>query len=250
MLRHSQTYLLVSGVGEVISSSQKNAETPQVDSPVVWMIISVAVHALLIFVFSGHQVASQHQLKPQTLFVQLNHSQTLMKPDVTDSGAQQLEHVENTTEVSAETKVNAAPVSELHETLDASETATPPATKAPQIATKAIEAYYYKSSELTDQPYPLNPSTPEYPPRAIANNTDGWVRLLIKIEENGEVAGVEVLESFPVGEFEEAAIANFRFTKFSPGIRDGKSVKSRIILKVKFSIDELNGRQKASLGVP
>ena len=104
-----------------------------------------------------------------------------------------------------------------------------------------IEELYFRSSDLDQQPYPLTSVAPSYPPHALLNEIDGWVRLLLMIDETGQIRHLEVLEGSPPGEFEEAAVAAFRFAPFSPGRRGGEAVKSRMIIKLEFKIDQIKG---------
>jgi TonB family protein len=97
-----------------------------------------------------------------------------------------------------------------------------------------VQDVFLKSSELDQQPHPLLNPTPIYPPHAQINNLSGWVRLLIYLDEDGNVLQTSVLESDPPDVFDEAAISAFRITPFSPGMKQGNPVKSRLVIKVNF----------------
>lgn len=105
-----------------------------------------------------------------------------------------------------------------------------------------IEEWFFKSSELDEQPYPLISVVPAYPAYAQAHDLEGWVRLLLLIDESGRLRHLEVLEaSSPPGIFEESALAAFRITPFSPGRRGGEAVKSRMIIRIDFNITGIEG---------
>ena len=103
-----------------------------------------------------------------------------------------------------------------------------------KILTTTVNEKFYKSSELDQQPFPLIDIFPTYPPLAQTDNLSGWVRLLIHLDEDGNVIHLTVLESDPTEIFDEAALSAFRITQFSPGIRQGNRVKSRLVVKVNF----------------
>ena len=104
-----------------------------------------------------------------------------------------------------------------------------------------IEELYFRSSDLDQQPYLLTSVALSYLPHALLNEIEGWVRLLLMIDETGQIRHLEVLEGSPPGEFEEAAVAAFRFAPFSPGRRGGEAVKSRMIIKLEFKNGQIKG---------
>lgn len=104
-----------------------------------------------------------------------------------------------------------------------------------------IKEYFFKSSELDEQPYPLISVVPAYPPHAQVHNIEGWVRLLLLIDESGQLRHLEILEANPPGIFEESARAAFRITPFSPGQRGGEAVKCRMIVKIDFTLTGIEG---------
>lgn len=101
---------------------------------------------------------------------------------------------------------------------------------------------YYKSSELEIQPRPLASVEPKYPPYVFANNVQGWVRILLLIDERGVVRHVEVVEASSQGVFDEAALSAFRVIPFEPGRRNGQPAKSRMLVKVDFSLQGLSNQ--------
>ena len=104
-----------------------------------------------------------------------------------------------------------------------------------------IKEYFFKSSELDEQPYPLISVVPAYPPHAQVHGLEGWVRLLLLIDESGRLRHLEVLEASPPGIFEESARAAFRITPFSPGRRGGEAVNCRMIVKIDFTLTGIEG---------
>ena len=103
-----------------------------------------------------------------------------------------------------------------------------------------IEEVFFKSSELDEQPYPLQPIEPVFPYEARVNEREGWVRLLLLIDHTGQLRHIEVLDASSPGAFDEAAIMAFRATPFAPGRRAGEAVNSRMIVKVEFKQEQLS----------
>jgi protein TonB len=91
--------------------------------------------------------------------------------------------------------------------------------------------YYFRSSELTERPAPLERVEPRFPPGAP---DIGRLKLRLYINESGLVDAVHVTEAEPEGVFEEAAIQAFAAARFRPGHKDRVPVKSQIALEVRF----------------
>ena len=97
-----------------------------------------------------------------------------------------------------------------------------------------LNEVFFKSSELDEQPYPLLPVEPTFPYEARVNRLEGWVRLLLLIDQAGELRRIEVLDASSPGVFDDAAVTAFQATPFAPGRRAGATVNSRMIVKVEF----------------
>ena len=93
---------------------------------------------------------------------------------------------------------------------------------------------YYPARQLDVYPQLLAPLKLDYPERAAAQRVDGNLLLLLLIDEFGAVNQASVVESQPDGYFEEAALAVFRATRFSPAQKQGQPVKSRVLLQVSY----------------
>jgi periplasmic protein TonB len=78
----------------------------------------------------------------------------------------------------------------------------------------------------------LSPVTLEYP--VTAGDREGVVRLEITVGRDGKVENVIVVNAAPPGYFEAAAIAGFEKAQFTPGLFQGLSVKSRMLVEVEF----------------
>jgi TonB family protein len=87
---------------------------------------------------------------------------------------------------------------------------------------------------------------PEYPPEASARGLRGIVILELIIDEQGNVADVEVVRSVPP--FDEAAVAAARQWEYEPTRVEGKPVRVRLTVPITFAI-KLPSMQRAR-GIP
>jgi len=74
----------------------------------------------------------------------------------------------------------------------------------------------------------------DYPESAASAKVDGRLVVLLLIDEFGMVNDASIVEAQPEGYFEDAAFAVFRSARFSPGQKQGRAVKSRVLLQVKY----------------
>jgi len=100
---------------------------------------------------------------------------------------------------------------------------------------------YYTAKQLDIHPQAAQPVRPEFPDTAADVGAEGYVTLKLLIDDGGKVREVSVVDAQPPGAFEESALAAFRAARFLPGQRNGRSVKSQILIKVTY---ELVNRQK------
>jgi protein TonB len=75
-----------------------------------------------------------------------------------------------------------------------------------------------------------------YPKGAKSKGVTGYVVLSVLVEVDGAVDKVEVVESSPEGVFDESAIAGIKNWRFSPGLQQGKPVKTWVKQKIRFSL--------------
>ncbi len=100
----------------------------------------------------------------------------------------------------------------------------------PQIA----DTQYLPSRLLDVYPKPMAEVPMVYPDAAASLDMSGRVTLLLLIDELGSVVEASVVEANPAGYFEQAAVDTFRGVLFAPGMRDGRPVKSRLVVEVSF----------------
>lgn len=95
---------------------------------------------------------------------------------------------------------------------------------------------YYPAKQLDVHPKPLLEIIPGWPDEAVTALLGGEVVLLLLIDEAGVVQETSVVEANPPGYFEASAREAFRHARFSPAIKNGRNVKSRVLIKVSYEI--------------
>ena len=96
-----------------------------------------------------------------------------------------------------------------------------------------VDPTWYTAKDLDSYPQVLAPVDPPYP--ASVSDVAGEVTLLLAIDEFGVVRDSSVVTAQPPGYFEESALRAFSMARFSPAQRDGRPVRSRIAVKVRFA---------------
>jgi len=111
-----------------------------------------------------------------------------------------------------------------------------PASALPKVEMPLLaDPTWYPAKQLDLYPQLLSPARPRYPDAAARENLAGAVTLLVMVDENGFVRDAEVAQADPPGYFEEEALAAFREARFAPAAREGRPVRSRILVRVTFS---------------
>ena len=105
---------------------------------------------------------------------------------------------------------------------------------------------YLPVSELDEKPLIRVPVHPEFP--AFAPVSEGRVLLRVFIAETGHVDEVAVVSAAPARVFDEAAIRAFTGALFTPGRKNGASVKSALNLELLFGAPIPNAQARAPEG--
>jgi TonB family protein len=122
--------------------------------------------------------------------------------------------------------------------MPASDVATPVVVaRPPPVADPA----YYSARELDVFPVPREALRFEYPQRAASEKVSGTVLVTMLIDEAGTVESVVLERAEPAGYFEDAVRGVLGTMTFSPGWRDGRAVKSRVLLRVEFDSGAMTG---------
>lgn len=93
------------------------------------------------------------------------------------------------------------------------------------------------TDDTVDQPPRATYQAPlQYPSRARAKGTEGYVVLSLLIGITGEIEQVEVVESFPEGTFDEVVLAGINQWQFEPAQYQGKSVRAWAKQRIRFDL--------------
>src|ERR1700722_2321504 len=131
------------------------------------------------------------------------------------------------------------------------------AAETPSATPSAAKAAPASSSETTAAPLPLPAAAaethandiisadalerlrytaPEYPARARASGTTGWVNLAFDVEPDRSVTHVTVLAAEPKDVFDAAAVGAVRRWRYRPAERDGHPIEQRAQLRIRFTL--------------
>ena len=72
---------------------------------------------------------------------------------------------------------------------------------------------------------PLVRIAPDYPPRALARNQEGWVQVQFTITPTGTVKDPKVVNAEPKGLFEDAALKAIARWRYNPRVEGGVAVE-------------------------
>lgn len=88
----------------------------------------------------------------------------------------------------------------------------------------------------SSQVIPLVRIPPRYPMRARMRRIEGWVKLEFTITPQGTVKDIRVVEAYPKGVFERAAVEAIARWKFKPLVIDGRPVEQRAVQLLEFKL--------------
>jgi len=97
--------------------------------------------------------------------------------------------------------------------------------------------HYYKGSELTQRPQPIESIELSYPALGLLQDIErsGSIVLRLLIAETGVVDQVLVESSNLPAAFQDETVVRFTQARFAPGQIDGVQVKSQMRIEVTFS---------------
>jgi protein TonB len=79
---------------------------------------------------------------------------------------------------------------------------------------------------------------PMYPQKPLLSKTEGWVKLLIQVNEFGQVSDARVIDAKPARVFNTAALKAVKKWTFYPQIENGKGVPFQVSQTIEFSLDQ------------
>lgn len=93
---------------------------------------------------------------------------------------------------------------------------------------------HYEAKDLDTYPELRESLRPAYPPAALAQGVAGHVTLLVSIDDTGKVTEAAVVDAVPEGHFADPARDALEKASFLPATRDGRRVRSRVLIDVSF----------------
>ena len=114
---------------------------------------------------------------------------------------------------------------------------TPPAETAAIILPSPVDTTWYLARQVDKHPRVIGSITPKYPDPARQKGQEGSLKLMVKIDDLGQVRDVEVVEAQPPGVFDDAALEAFRNARFQPAMKDGRPVRYEAYMRVEFKLE-------------
>ena len=104
----------------------------------------------------------------------------------------------------------------------------------------AIDTHYYAAKELDVQPRPVRKIQPAYPAEYESQGASGHAILEMRVENDGEVGELKLIEVSPAGydAFGREALKAFTGVRFTPAKRKGQQVRALFRVKVVFETTE------------
>lgn len=99
-----------------------------------------------------------------------------------------------------------------------------------------LDTTWYEARDLDVSPTAARRIQPGYPPSAVEAGIEGTVKLMLRIDEFGEVREVEVVDEDPPGVFGDSAVEAFKAGQFNPARRDGQFVRALIYIRVFYQL--------------
>ena len=101
-----------------------------------------------------------------------------------------------------------------------------------------VDLQWYEARDLDTYPRALSPLDLPQPASGQTDGPHGTVTLLLAIDAAGGVHDATVVNEEPAGSLEPAALAAVRAARFAPARKDGHDVRSKIIVKLRFPLQQ------------
>jgi protein TonB len=95
-----------------------------------------------------------------------------------------------------------------------------------------VDQQWYEAHDLDTYPRPLAPIDTSY---ASTVEGTGSVTLMVSIDETGVVRDAAIVSAEPEEAFEAAALNAARAARFVPARKEGREVRSKVIVKLRFA---------------
>jgi TonB family protein len=99
-------------------------------------------------------------------------------------------------------------------------------------AARSSDTTYYTIRQLDIYPIPTEPLHLTNLTPAMPGDVSMQAVIELHISDTGVVDSAKVLEAHPSGAFEAALTATLLATRFTPAMRDGRNVRSRVLVRM------------------
>ncbi len=143
-------------------------------------------------------------------------------------GAQQLDRAKLLATAARDTgsRTQEAAIAQLERDIDGSRRAAAAKAAGPtSISTAPVAATSLKRTKTV---------SPDFPEAARRKGVTGWVEVVFTVTPKGTVADAEVRSSSPENVFDDAALRAVKQWRFEPATKDGQSVATRTMIRLKF----------------
>ncbi|MGD8860990.1 MAG: energy transducer TonB [Myxococcales bacterium] len=107
-----------------------------------------------------------------------------------------------------------------------------------QVLGQTSKKMVMDENSVDEPPRPVNRVAPdEYPPKARKAGISGYVTMNLLIGTSGDVERVKVLDSEPVGIFEDVAVATIRRWRFQPAVYQAEHVRVWAKQTIRFKLN-------------
>ncbi|MBU6160683.1 MAG: TonB family protein [Myxococcales bacterium] len=102
---------------------------------------------------------------------------------------------------------------------------------------RVSEPQVFEEDAVDQPPRSIGERARTYPAEALALQMEGFVRLRLRIDEDGRVQEVRVLEAVPSGVFDASAVEDARRWRFSPALHNGEAVEVWATTQVDYALE-------------
>jgi protein TonB len=208
------------------------------------LIVSVALHLALIFFVKIAPPQPSNRARSVVIEVRLEEvNHPAVKAAITMLEKKQADHPQPKLEPAPAPSAEKPPVPEQKPEPASAAAQAENKSPLPSLEVPLVEdPTFYPAKQLDVHPQALAPVNPLFPDKAANDNTSGEVTVLLFIDETGKVRDLAVVDAKPEGYFEESSLNAFRNTRWAPAQKDGRIVKSRVLIRVRYELGKDGGK--------
>lgn len=104
--------------------------------------------------------------------------------------------------------------------------------------TEGPDTTYYAARQIDRYPELVTALDLRFPAGIDVAVSAGYVLLLVLIDAQGRVNDASIVEAAPPGVFDEEAMRALLSARFRPAVKDGRAVRSRLVVHVTYGKPE------------